>query len=605
VRLKLLVLFLLSFTIAATADTHTIQPTTTLAAETGNNSSAADSFAGQSNGNAAAGNISKLPIRSLLYAGANTKIYTHLMPWFGGKNHVDVGYDSAADAQASRQVADMASRGIDGVIIDWYGPNSTQHNTATKNILKYAEQQAKFEFVISEDYGAVKNSTNPTLQTISDLNYAWQTFMQSPTYLKVNGRPVIMFFGFEGQPVDIAAVKAALTFNPLFVFRNSGGFTKANSDGSYAWLVPLTTNYDNYMSLPYLDDFYAAALKNQTQLNFGSGYKGFNDTIAAWAPPGGRHIPQFCGQTWLNSFAEAGRYYSVDSQLPALQIVTWNDYEEGTAIEAGIDNCVSITSWMSGSRLNWSITGQENTLDHYSVFASLDGVNLEKLGEFATGTTGVDLESYSLTPANYQFFVKAVGKASMTNHMSPAVSYSVVAGSQSSAVAGADYSLSLAPLTVQIANGTSGSATIGVKSVNAAFTAPVTFSCGNLPANVSCSFSQTSVVPGANGASTVLTISTAPKITSRMRGPLGWTMLPAFGFLFAVGSNARRRAKQVAIVLSLLLLVTLGIGCGGGSVASSTQTHASAAAAPGTYSITIAASSGKLTRTTTATVTVQ
>jgi hypothetical protein len=51
-------------------------PNTSLVAETGNNTSAANSFTAQLNGNAAAGNISKQPIGSLLYNGANTKVFT-------------------------------------------------------------------------------------------------------------------------------------------------------------------------------------------------------------------------------------------------------------------------------------------------------------------------------------------------------------------------------------------------------------------------------------------------------------------------------------------------------------------------------------------------
>ena len=33
------------------------------------------------------------------------------------------------------------------------------------------------------------------------------------------------------------------------------------------------------------------------------------------------------------------RYYSEQRPLPFLMIETWNDYEEGTAIEGGVDAC--------------------------------------------------------------------------------------------------------------------------------------------------------------------------------------------------------------------------------------------------------------------------
>jgi hypothetical protein len=94
-------------------------PTTTLSAETGNNTSAASSFVQQTSGNAGGANVSKLPIRSLLYAGSTTKIYAHLVAWFGKSSHIDVGYRSDDSAQVHRQVEDMISRGIQGAIIDW------------------------------------------------------------------------------------------------------------------------------------------------------------------------------------------------------------------------------------------------------------------------------------------------------------------------------------------------------------------------------------------------------------------------------------------------------------------------------------------------------
>jgi hypothetical protein len=58
----------------------TFKATTTLAAETSNNTSTADSFAAQTDGNLGATNISKAPIRSLLYPGSTAKIYAHLVP---------------------------------------------------------------------------------------------------------------------------------------------------------------------------------------------------------------------------------------------------------------------------------------------------------------------------------------------------------------------------------------------------------------------------------------------------------------------------------------------------------------------------------------------
>ncbi len=99
--------------------------TTTLQAETSNNTSAADSFAGQTNGNHRAGNVSQLPLRSLLYGGSDSKIYVTWLGWFGRSDHMNVGYKSDDPAQVRRQVKDMISRGVQGAIAAWYGSANT------------------------------------------------------------------------------------------------------------------------------------------------------------------------------------------------------------------------------------------------------------------------------------------------------------------------------------------------------------------------------------------------------------------------------------------------------------------------------------------------
>ena len=58
----------------------TFKATTTLTAETGNNTSTASSFTAQTNGNIGPSNISKVSTSSLLYPGSTAKIYAHFLP---------------------------------------------------------------------------------------------------------------------------------------------------------------------------------------------------------------------------------------------------------------------------------------------------------------------------------------------------------------------------------------------------------------------------------------------------------------------------------------------------------------------------------------------
>src|ERR1700691_6579285 len=151
-----------------------IVPTTTDAAQTSNNTSAANTFVSQSNGNLGAGNISKDDIHTLLYSGATTKIYAHLMLWFGQTNYMNVGYSSTDPAQIKRQITDMISRGITGVIIDWYGPNNSI-DQATQLVMAQAETHPGFTFAIMIDAGAIARADcsgcSPQQELVSELQY--------------------------------------------------------------------------------------------------------------------------------------------------------------------------------------------------------------------------------------------------------------------------------------------------------------------------------------------------------------------------------------------------------------------------------------------------
>ncbi len=441
----------------ASAQNLVVNPTTTLASEAGNNTSTADTFTTSSNNNLGAANISKVSLRTLLYSGAFTGIYAHWMPWWGTTSHIDIGYDSSDPAEIKKQVDDMLSRGITGAIVDWYGPNNTHHNTATINLMNEANlRNGQFKFAVTEDGGALSNcahssTCNISSQMISDLTYAYNTFETSASYLTFNGRPVVFFFNSDRYgTLDWARIAAGVPGNPLFIFENSSGFTHAESDGAFSW-VGTSSSPDNW-GQSYLANFYQTGMSYPSLHTVGSTKKGFNDTMASWGSY--RVMNQNCGQTWLSTFGEIRTLYSAGNQLESVQLVTWNDYEEGSEIESGIDNCVFLGASLNGSTLNWTLVGgSESTLDHYVVFISLDGQNLMPVTEPAVGTSALNLAGYGLAPGTYTLYVKAVGKPTLANKMSNPVTY--VVGDQ-------------APLTSVSVTPASGSAPLRVAASMAA-----------------------------------------------------------------------------------------------------------------------------------------
>lgn len=383
-----------------------------------NNTSAADTFVEQSNGNLGANNVSKVNVHSLLYSGATTKIFAHLLLWFGQSNHMNVGYNSNDPSQVQRQITDMVSRGIDGVIIDWYGPNNVV-DEATKLVMHEAEKHAGFTFAIMIDAGAMGNAcSNCSAQDALTqlLQYVENTYFKSPAYFTIQGQPVVTNFNVDPS-VDWQAANSSLKIPPRFLFQNQGGFTHSMSDGSYSWVMPQMPDY----GLDYLSSFYDTGRSFPRIETVGATYKGFNDALAGWGS--GRQMDQQCGQTWLQTFAKINSQYNSAQQLPYLQLVTWNDYEEGTEIESGIDDCFSLEASVSANTLEWDVNGNETTVDHYAIYSSPDGQNLTALAQTQPGVHSVDLCGLSMPAGNYSLYVQAVGKPMLANRMPAPVSY--------------------------------------------------------------------------------------------------------------------------------------------------------------------------------------
>lgn len=173
----------------------------------------------------------------MFYPDATIKLLVAMQGWFGNPKHSSVGYNSADPAQVRRQLADMKSRGFDGVTIAWCDAKE-QSNLATLTVKAEAEKVPGLVFALRVKEGAIKwyaHGLSPTDALIFHMSYAADSYFTSPAYLRIHGRPVVFEFRLESLDIDWDRVKMAVRGNPCWIFRNASGFRRPNSARAFAW----------------------------------------------------------------------------------------------------------------------------------------------------------------------------------------------------------------------------------------------------------------------------------------------------------------------------------------------------------------------------------
>lgn len=179
------------------------------------------------NASAGSANVSKAPISLLLPPNTQAKVFAHMMSWFGSATHKDVGYSSADPIQVEKQVADMVSRGIAGVIVNWQGSSDSTNQGALAIMAEAEKNSGKFQFAIEEDAATLTpcaKTVGCDLQAklIDDLKFVLSTYAKSTTYMTVGGRAVIFLYGMEAYTtVNWTAVENALPGRPILMLRSA------------------------------------------------------------------------------------------------------------------------------------------------------------------------------------------------------------------------------------------------------------------------------------------------------------------------------------------------------------------------------------------------
>jgi len=268
-------------------------------------------------------------------------------PWFGRPNHINVGYSSVDRVTLQKQVDEAKQLGIRAFIVNWYGARD-QFEDKSYAMLQDIAAEKNFKTAIMYDEDD-RNPGGSTDAVLVDLQYAYDRYI-SPhanvsreSYLRFNGRPVIFIFP-KARGTDwnkVRQITNSWEDPPLLIYEDINEKYAKAFDGFFAWVHPGKkgwTHDGSNWGEDYLENFYTTMnSKYPDKIAIGAAWPGFNDSKASWSR--NRKMDARCGKTFEDSLRVFRRYYDQEHPLPFLMIVTWNDYEEGTAIEKGYANC--------------------------------------------------------------------------------------------------------------------------------------------------------------------------------------------------------------------------------------------------------------------------
>lgn len=423
-------------------------------------------------------NVSTQSVKGLLYSGATTRTVAAYLPWFCNTSsptcngHKNIGMQESNSAQVLAQAQWMKTIGFDSVSVDYYGCGAdcgetsakAYHLSVTKALANAIATNPTTTptFMLRLDSGAINGSgTGQCAPSAGDqsacliaaintqLDYMAATWLYQSYYETnaANGHPIVMFFIDQGSWPDTnfntvyAAVKAHATQGQScgtgctytttvdFLDENSGAFTESGIDGGFAWPHPAAWSSTNQFcwagSCPagtYLSNFYSVARSHSSKIAMGTVFKGFDDNNASFGS--NRVIAQQCGQVLnlsANAISTAG--YSSSSQLQYVIFTSWNDYEEGTEVETGVDNCFTIAQpTISGGTLSWSLVKSDST---YASTSTISGISIytgpgSPTTLFASGISPT-VTTHAAPPVGLYVWVYAVGGPLIQNQLSPAV----------------------------------------------------------------------------------------------------------------------------------------------------------------------------------------
>jgi hypothetical protein len=254
-------------------------------------------------------------------------------------------YDSRDVDILEYQVLLMKLSGIDGVIVDWYGIEDFWDygiiNESTQALFNYINMAQLHFSICYEDQtiGHMVNNGHLNPSTVymhgqDVMLYLQNNWFNDSSYLRLSDKPVLLNFGpqYFHASSEWDTLFSVLDTIPLF-------FTLDNrlepvASGAFPW-PPMWASQNGVLTQQALNNYLSSFYQQSASWNYlvASAFPGFHDIYnEAGLGFSYGYLDPLNGDTFSNTINTA-----LNHDPDVIQIVTWNDYGEGTIIEPTVE----------------------------------------------------------------------------------------------------------------------------------------------------------------------------------------------------------------------------------------------------------------------------
>lgn len=224
----------------------------------------------------------------------------------------------------------MKYAGIDGVLIDWYGTRDYYDYDANRKnsevIIEVIESVGLNFAIVYEDQtlrDGIDDIYEKQQQAIKDLLYLERKFLKKETYIKIDGKPLLLTFGPQviNTPLEWTNIFSRINTTPAFITlfahsNKSNDNENMNSVGEFIWVdkTDMQQKYDHVKNF---------------ELFIGAAYPGFKDYYKEGGWGNNILLKEHDGGNTLRETLNLAK----ENNSEFIQLITWNDFGEGTMIE--------------------------------------------------------------------------------------------------------------------------------------------------------------------------------------------------------------------------------------------------------------------------------